>query len=66
MRGLARATLRNSESWPSYTVPRLNRCRVANRSFSWSICLGLSYGLLAGMPHAESQLQAQFAARAEG
>jgi VWFA-related protein len=42
---------------------------MVRRSFSWSLCLGLSFGLLAGAPHAEPPSrgpQAQFAARAEG
>jgi VWFA-related protein len=42
---------------------------MASRPFSWILCLGLSYGLLAGAPHAERPSkgpQAQFAARAEG
>ena len=42
---------------------------MVSRSFSWSICLGVSCGLLSGTPHAEPRSrgpQAQFAARAEG
>jgi VWFA-related protein len=42
---------------------------TVSRYLSWSVYLGLSYGLLSGTPHAElssSWPQAQFAARAEG
>jgi VWFA-related protein len=42
---------------------------MVSRSFSWSLCLGLSYGLVSGIPHAEPRSrapQAQFAARVEG
>ena len=69
MRGVARDILRDSIPRPSYTGSRLSRCRMMSRSFSWSIYLGLSYGLLLGTPQAEPRSrwpQAQFAARAEG